>query len=250
MTSEAWDKAETRLMPMGLTGLLVQLADRLDDAANRRALALAARISAADLPGVAEVVPSLGSVFLRLDPLAVERPALLSTLRRFLADPGQTATIPERRWMIPVAFGGSHGPDLDDVAAAMACSPAEAVAELTGQDLRVMALGFAPGLPYMGILPERWDIPRKPGLTPRVPQGGIVVAVRQAILFPADTPTGWWHVGQSGFRGFRPETDEPFPFRPGDTVRLAAVTPDELAALRKDSAGRGGATLQAAARAP
>ena len=239
----ATDDAGPRLLPMGLAGLLVQVSDRLDDAANRRALALAARLRAADLPGIREIAPSLGSVFLRLDPLVADRPALLGRLRRILAEPAAEAAAPARHWTIPVAFGGALGPDLDSVAAAMGCSADAAVAELTGRWLRVMALGFAPGLPYLGILPDRWDLPRKAGLTPRVPQGGVVVAVRQAIIFPADTPTGWWHVGQSGFHGFRPGAAEPFPFRPGDRVRLAAVTSKDLSALCRDDPEGGGARL-------
>ena len=237
-----------RVVPMGLGGILVQLSDRLDDAANRRALALAARIEAevgtGALAGVAEVAPSLGSVFLRLDPLHADRTAITGRIAELLSDRAGQGTAPSRRWTIPVAFGGAGGPDLDAVAAELGCSAQAAVDDLTAQDLRVMAIGFAPGLPYMGILPDRWDIPRKAGLTPNVPAGGIVVAVRQVILFPADTPTGWWHVGQSGLRAFRPGAADPFAFRAGDSVRLRAVARDELQALCAADPDRGGARLE------
>ena len=233
-----------RVMPMGLSGILVQLSDRLDDAANRRALALAARIGTEALAGVEEVAPSLGSVFLRLDPLHADRAAITGRIAELLKDAAGQGTAPSRRWTIPVAFGGTGGPDLDAVAAELGCTAQEAVDDMTAQDLRVMAIGFAPGLPYMGILPERWDIPRKAGLTPNVPAGGIVVAVRQVILFPADTPTGWWHVGQSGLRAFRPGAADPFAFRAGDSVRLRAVEPDALQALREADPEGGGARLE------
>ena len=237
-----------RVVPMGLGGILVQLSDRLDDAANRRALALAARIEAevgaGALAGVEEVAPSLGSVFLRLDPLHADRAAITGRIGALLKDMAGQGTAPSRRWTIPVAFGGAGGPDLDAVAAELGCTAQAAVDDMTAQDLRVMAIGFAPGLPYMGILPDRWDIPRKAGLTPKVPAGGIVVAVRQVILFPADTPTGWWHVGQSGLSAFRPGAADPFAFRAGDSVRLRAVGPDELQALREADPEGGGARLE------
>ena len=237
-----------RVVPMGLGGILVQLSDRLDDAANRRALALAARIEAevgaGALAGVEEVAPSLGSVFLRLDPLHADRAAITGRIAELLKDAAGQGTAPSRRWTIPVAFGGAGGPDLDAVAAELGCTEQEAVDDMTAQDLRVMAIGFAPGLPYMGILPDRWDIPRKAGLTPKVPAGGIVVAVRQVILFPADTPTGWWHVGQSGLSAFRPGAADPFAFRAGDSVRLRAVARDELQALCAADPDRGGARLE------
>ena len=215
-----------RVVPMGLRGILVQLSDRLDDAANRRALALAARIEAevgaGALAGVEEVAPSLGSVFLRIDPLRADRATIIGRIGALLKDMAGQGTAVSRRWTVPVAFGGAGGPDLDAVAAELGCTAQAAVEDLTAQDLRVMAIGFAPGLPYMGILPDRWDIPRKAGLTPKVPAGGIVVAVRQVILFPADTPTGWWHVGQSGLRAFRPGAADPFAFRAGGFLQLTA----------------------------
>lgn len=233
-----------RIMRMGLAGLLVQFADRLDDAANRRALAFRERLLAEALDGVAEIAPSIGGVFLRLDPIRADHAAIEARLAALLKTVAQAdKRAGARRWTIPAAFGADAGPDLGAVAAELGCPADAAVAELAARPLRVMALGFAPGLPYMGILPERWDIPRKAGLTPRAPAGAVVVAVRQAIVFPADTPTGWWHVGQTGFRGFRPEAAEPFLLRPGDEVVLRAVPEAELRALMRDDPEGGGATV-------
>ena len=221
-----------RILRMGLTGLLVQFSDRLDDGANRRALAFGARLAARLPDGVEEIAPSLGGVYLRLEPMKADHAAIEAQLAALLdGELSGHGLAGARRWTVPAVFGSGAGPDLDAVAAAVGIGPAAAVAELVARPLRVMAIGFAPGLPYMGILPERWDIPRNTAMTPRVPAGGVVVAVRQAIIFPADTPTGWWHVGQTGFRGFRPGAAEPFLLRPGDEVRLRPVSEDELRAL-------------------
>lgn len=234
-----------RILRMGLSGVLVQFSDRLDDAANRRALAFGARLAAALPEGVEEVAPSLGGVYLRLDPLRANHAAIEARLKVLIDDEAPGAAASLRRWTVPAVFGGARGPDLDAVASAVGLVAGEAVADLVARPLRVMAIGFAPGLPYMGILPERWNIPRKAGLTPKVPAGGIVVAVRQAIIFPTDTPTGWWHIGQTGFRGFRPGAAEPFLLRPGDELRLRPVVEDELWALVAGDPDSGGATVEA-----
>lgn len=234
-----------RILRMGLSGILVQFSDRLDDGANRRALAFGARLATSLPEGVEEVAPSLGGVYLRLDPLRADHAAIEARLGAMIANetPG-AAVAGARRWTVPAVFGGTSGPDLDAVAAAVDLGAEETVADLVAQSLRVMAIGFAPGLPYMGILPERWEIPRKAGLTPKVPQGGIVVAVRQAIIFPTDTPTGWWHVGQTGFRGFRPGAAEPFLLRPGDELRLRPVAADELRSCIAEDPDGGGASVE------
>lgn len=233
-----------RILRMGLGGMLVQFSDRLDDAANRRALAFRARLLSGLPEGIEEVAPSLGGVYLRLDPMRADHDGIEARLRALL-DAGARghAAGRGRRWTVPAAFGGDAGPDLAAVAKGMGRDPVAAAAGLAGAPLRVMAIGFAPGLPYMGILPEAWDIPRKTGLTPKVPAGGVVVAVRQAIIFPTDTPTGWWHVGQTGFRGFRPGAAEPFLLRPGDEVRFRPVTAQELASLVADDPEGGGVTV-------
>ena len=48
-------------------------------------------------------------------------------------------------------------------------SEAAARRSLSEARVRVTALGFAPGQPYLGELPEAWDIPRQQALTPKVP---------------------------------------------------------------------------------
>ena len=96
--------------------------------------------------------------------------------------------------------------------------------------LRVLALGFAPGQPYLGFLPQHWDIPRQSDVTPHVPQGAVVVAVRQVIPFANAAPTGWRQIGRTAFRCYDPSQDEALPLRPGDEVGFIPVSPKELTA--------------------
>ena len=98
-------------------------------------------------------------------------------------------------------------------------------------------------MPYLGELPPDWDIPRQTQLTGQVPAGGLCVAIRQLVLFPVATPTGWRHIGQTAFRLFRPEADQPFMLRPGDEVLFPPTTPETLATLRDEP--NGGATSEA-----
>ena len=227
------------ILPLGLTGWLVRFADRLDDGANRAALAFRAALEAEAWPGVAETALSLGAVqvlgMAETDPEALrDRLAALLALRDWHAAP----LPPGRRlWTIPVAFGGENGPDLADAAALAGREPDAAIAELCASPLRVLTLGFAPGMPYLGTLPPHWDLPRQGRLTDRVPAGTLAVAVRQLVLFPAALPTGWRQVGRTAFRPFRPEAPVPFPLRPGDEILLRPVPPGRLAELADDADG-------------
>lgn len=229
-----------RIVPVGLDGLLVQFADTLTEPANRAALAFRAALDARPPEGVAETATSLTSAFVRFDPLALDHDVLEARLASLLATRDwYGAALPpgRRRFAIPTVWGTELAPQLDEAAALAGTTPEAAIAELSATPVRVMTLGFAPGQPYLGLLPERWNLPRQTALTPRVPVGALTLAIRQFVLFTVSTPTGWRHVGQTAFQGFRPEAPSPVVLRPGDEVVFPPVSPDRLEALRSDPGG-------------
>lgn len=237
---------EVRILPLGPDGALVRFADRLSEPANRAALAYRAAIEDDGIAGVVETASSLTSVFVRFRPDRVTRAALEARLHDTLTGRDWlSAKLPEGRtlWHIPAVFEGPHAPDLEAVASAIGRDPDDAIAELSGTPLRVLALGFAPGQPYLGFLPDHWNLPRRTEVTPEVPRGAVVVAVRQAIPFANPAPTGWWQIGQTAFRCHDPAADPALPLRPGDEVRFRAVNADAWEGLR--DAPHGGAEREA-----
>ena len=239
---------EPVLRPVGVDGLLVSFADTLTEPANRAALALAASLRAEGWGGVEEVSSTLVSTYIRFDPLHLAHDTLRGKLKALLGTRDwYTASLPDgrRAWTIPTVYGEDAGPQLDDAAAEAGMSPQAAVRSLSEAEVRVQTIGFAPGQPYLGPLGPEWDLPRLEGLTPKVPEGALVQAIRQFVLFAVSAPTGWRHVGQTAIRLFRPEAENPFVLRPGDMVRFAAVTPEEMANIRRqDRDGLGGATAR------
>lgn len=239
-----------RIASVGLTGLLVQFADHLSEPANRAAIAFRAALERESWPGVEETSSSLASAFVRFDPLAINHCAMRAQVTSLLAENDwYAAPLPGGRRLhrIPCVFGGSHGPQFDDAAQAAGLSAEEALASLTAARPRVLTLGYAPGMPYSGQLPPEWNIPRLSALTPTVPQGALVVAIRQLIVFSNATPTGWRHIGQTAFRCFRPESTDPFALRPGDELMFHAITPEGLAMIRLRDPNGGGVLVEAVA---
>ncbi|MGO4909292.1 allophanate hydrolase subunit 1 [Pseudorhodobacter sp. W20_MBD10_FR17] len=245
--SDTFPKIES----VGLSGLLVQFADNLSEPANRAALAFQAAVASERWAGVEETSSSLTSTYLRFDPLRVAHSVLRAQLSNLLASRDWYAAAPpqgRRFWRIPTVFGGDLAPQLAEAAALAGATEAEAIATLSTARTRVLTLGFAPGQPYLGDLPPSWNIPRQSSLTPKVPVGALVVAVRQFVLFANDTPTGWRHVGQTAFRCFRPDADEPFALSAGDEVQFNPVSAEEYRnILTSDTSGNGGAVMEAIA---
>lgn len=238
-----------QIRPVGVTGLLVSFGDTLSDPANRAALAFRAAVEAEGWAEVLETSCTLASCFVRFDPVETDPAPLEARLAALLASRDWTeAPFPEGRrlWRIPCVFGGKLAPQLEEAASAAGMSPDAAIDSLSQARTRVLTLGFAPGQPYLGTLPEAWDLPRQTALTPRVPHGALVLAIRQFVLFATTAPTGWRHVGQTAFTGYRPGTERPFALRAGDEVEFPAVSEEEYArSCQSDPTGLGGATWEA-----
>jgi KipI family sensor histidine kinase inhibitor len=234
-----------RIRSAGTDGLLVSFGDRLSEPANRAALALRAAIDRAGWEGVEETSTSLVSTYLRFDPLGPGAGTLRPQLETLLADRDWSAAdLPEGRrfFRIPTVYGTDRAPQLAEAAELAGMTVEQAIESLSAARVRVTTIGFAPGQPYLGELPEVWDIPRQSALTPTVPMGALVVAIRQLVLFSVTTPTGWRHVGQTALRLFRPESETPFVLRPGDEAQFVPVAPEQLANMDDDPDG--GATSE------
>ena len=101
-----------------------------------------------------DVVPADRSLLLLYDGTddgeRAARRALAGAIERVRAA-GMLATVSTpRHRVIPVAYGGRDGPDLEDTASLAGVSPGELIELHTGRDHTVLFLGFAPGFAYLG----------------------------------------------------------------------------------------------------
>ncbi len=232
------------LRPLGVDGVLVRFARTLTQEANARALSFRDMVQEAGMKGVTEVASSLVSVRIGFDPELTDRHTVTQTIEALIAEHKTPDPQPKRLWRIPAAFGPDHAPQLAEAAALAGLTPAQAVAEIEAATTHVIAIGFAPGQPYLGMLPGHWDIPRQTSLTESLPRGALITAVRQLIIWAADAPTGWRHIGQTAFRVYLPETSQPFAFTPGDAVQFVAVSDAEFKDIKQNPDSNGGATCE------
>ncbi len=228
------DKPGFEILPQGVDGMIVRFAQELDEAANRRALSLAH--DARQFAGVIEVAPGLASTFVRFDPATTTRAAVVEALHR-VAQQGELPVVNGRIWHVPCCFAEPYAPQISEVASLAGITVAQVVAEIAEADLRVLAIGFQPGQPYLGVLPQHWNIPRQSGLTPMVPAGALTVAIRQCVLFAGPSPTGWRMIGRTGFRCFDLGAAQPFALLPGDRLRMVPVGTAEIDGLLGDPMG-------------
>jgi KipI family sensor histidine kinase inhibitor len=207
------------IQPLGDSALLVRFGTSLDDAANRRAIGLAARLTNDAIEGVVEVVPSLVSVLVRYDPVTAvpERIAGEIRLRLDEVSAGTRSDI----HTIGVRFSG---PDIAEVAQALGVSVGAFIARHNGAPLRVLATGFAPGFVYCGFHAEDLVLPRRQTVRPVVPAGAVLFAAGQTAIAATDIPTGWHWIGSTEFRNFDPSREPPTRLIAGDVLQFEAAS--------------------------
>lgn len=201
------------IRPFGDRALLVELEDW------QAAQALAAWLAADPIPGVEATVPGLASVLVELEDATAERlEAVAEALTGRLADV-PAATPSGRVRTVPVVYGGAHGPDLADAAAACGLAADELVAMHAASEVNVLFCGFAPGFPYLGELPEAIRVPRLATPRTRTPAGSVAIAGAMTGIYPADLPGGWRVIARTPLVLFDPRREPPAYLAPGDTVR-------------------------------
>lgn len=258
---EAAQAASYSFSSLGDSAVILSFGQHIDEGTHRKVTALAALLEAQPFSGMIECVPAFASVAVHYHPVQVlnsrnneerghetinetvckqinavaaklhSRPDDTQiTHSSFEAHSSFETHMPietQRTIEIPVCYGGDFGPDLGFVAAHCGLSEEEIIAIHSSGDYLVYMIGFAPGFPYLGGMPERIAAPRH--RTPRtvIPRGSVGIAGGQTGVYPIATPGGWQLIGRTPLELFRPESEYPSLLRAGDKVRFKPITREQ-----------------------
>ncbi len=206
-----------QIVPLSDSSVLLRLGESIAPAINRRVHLLAAALSLHPLPGLRETVPGYASLTLHYDPLALTYAQVCEWLESRLNLVAETASLPSKMVEVPVAY---DGPDLDFVSTYCRLTVDEVIRLHAGTVYTVYMIGFTPGFPYLGILPEALRVPRMETPRPKVPAGSVALAGVQTGIYPVESPGGWRLIGRAPLSLFDPQREPPFLFAPGDEVRF------------------------------
>ena len=211
-----------RIRMAGDSAITVDFGSQIDSDVNARVLSVAAEVRSMRLEGVRDIVPSYSSVTIYIDPLCTAVDRLWGRLEVAVVAP-VSGRGPSREILVPVSYGGSDGPDLDEVAGFANCSTEQVIRLHTSPRYRVYMLGFLPGFPYLGPVDSRIAMPRRQSPRLAVPAGSVGVAGPQTGIYPTVAPGGWRLIGRTLVEVFDSGREPPCLFRPGDFVRFEAV---------------------------
>lgn len=136
----------------------------------------------------------------------------------------ETCTHQGRLVEIPVHYGGEFGEDLHYVARFHHTTPEDIIRRHTTPTYTVFMMGFQPGFPYLGGLPENLHTPRRDVPRTKVPAGAVGIGGSQTGIYPFSSPGGWQLLGRTELALFDLTLSPPVLLSAGDQVRFVAET--------------------------
>ncbi|MDP3197199.1 5-oxoprolinase subunit PxpB [Tabrizicola sp.] len=192
------------------------------------------------LPGVSEVAAAFCSVTVHYDCLQITQSDLADRLTGLLGKVAPTERPEGRSWLLPCCYHPELGLDLASLSEALSLDPDRIVALHQATTFHVYALGFLPGLPFLGDLPPDLARPRRTEPRLRVPAGSVAIANRMCVIYPWNSPGGWHIVGRCPVPLFDITCDVPALLAAGDSIRFKPITREEFRDLDRDLRASGG----------
>jgi len=220
--------SETHFLLMGDRGLLLEFGEEISSETNEKVRRMALAIQTEAIKGIIETVPTYRSLLIIYDPLILSIDDLKKGLEKLEYGLRQTPFPEPKLTRIPVVYGDPYGPDLDFVAQYHRISHNEVIQLHCSKPYFIYMIGFMPGYPYMGELPDALITPRLK--TPRlsVPAGSVAIAQKQTGIYPMESPGGWQIIGRTPVKIFDPRSEPPALLQMGDLVQFYPISEKEF----------------------
>ena len=234
MSEKLYEKARFRVA--GDRGLLVEYGDGIAIQVNRKVRTMAIVVEQKLPDGVVEIIPTYCSLLVIYDPGKTTLQNLTVEMTRLEEHIADIHIPPPKIVEIPVCYGGEFGPDIQFVAESHDLEIEEVVRMHSQPTYPIYMIGFTPGFPFLGGLPQNLHTPRLKTPRIRVPEGSVGIANAQTGIYPVDSPGGWQIIGRTPLKLFLPEKENPFLYQAGDMIHFEPISEDTYHRILKDEA--------------
>ena len=211
----------------GDRGVLVEYGNGISPEINHKVRSMAVVLEQSRLNGIIEIIPTYRSLLIVYEPSETDPVTLEGDLQELETRLSEINIPPPRTVEIPVCYGGDFGPDIQTVAQEHSLTEADVVRFHTEPDYLIYMIGFTPGFPFLGGLPENLHTPRLSTPRTHVPEGSVGIANAQTGIYPIASPGGWQLIGRTPLKLFAPHRDNPFLYQTGDIIRFKPISNDE-----------------------
>jgi len=226
-----------RFYSLGDSAITLDFGNVIDEAVNRKVLALFHSISKMPLTGMVEAVPAYSSLTIYYDVCQLRKtvPATMTVSEWMIGQFEQRLEKQEpendpvsKHIKIPVCYEKDFATDMEEIALVKNISVEEIIRIHTSMPYRVYMLGFLPGFAYMGQVDQKIEMPRRSQPRQRVEAGSVGIAGRQTGVYPLVSPGGWQIIGRTPLKLFEANNNEPVLLMAGDTVQFYSISKHEF----------------------
>lgn len=250
LTEQFTTRPEVTFAIAGVDALLLQFDQQLDPCMPGFLANIRLTILREHGDVVQEVVPSYASLLVYYEPRLVRTYDLQQLLEAVVNDtpwlcslwsadaeaPGNLVEVPV--FYLPDTSTKDAVNDMAAICLHTGLSREDVIAEHSGIDYQVYALGFAPGFAYLGRVTEVLEMPRLANPRQHVPAGSVGIAEQQTAVYPQASPGGWNILGVSPFQWFNPNLEPMTPVQVGDRIRFKPISEAEYKTLLAEQGGQ------------
>jgi inhibitor of KinA len=214
-------------LPMGEQVVIVQFEHVLSVEVNQRVQSFANVIKNHQISGVNQLIPAFNSLAICYDPMVIDYNNLVNILRSLEGSVTEETKTNSSVIHVPVAYGGTYGPDLEDVARQTDLTTEEVIKIHHSNPYLVYMVGFIAGFPYCGDIDDRLVLPRRSSPRLKVVKGSVCIANKQTGMYTMTSPGGWHLIGWTPVQTFNPYHDPPSMLKGGDFIQFLPISAQE-----------------------
>jgi KipI family sensor histidine kinase inhibitor len=223
-----------KILTAGDSSILIQFGNSIDPQINGKIAATVQLMREQHIEGVVDIIPAFCSLLINYDPRVISYDRMKTRMEQILSMEIAAGTRKKKVYQIPVCYGGSFGPDLDNIAEHAGLTPQEVIDIHTSTDYLIYMLGFLPGFTYLGGLDERIHTPRLANPRIRIPAGSVGIGGSQTGIYPMDSPGGWQLMGMTPVKTYDPNREVPILVEAGDYIRFVPVDEAEYERIKAE----------------
>lgn len=225
MTTRIGENAVAISVSMERTSSCVRVIRSLYDILRRRTI-----------PGILSIRPGLDTIILQFKD-GYSGDELISEFQAM--DPGQWMQSdelePEAVVRIPVCYEIECAMDLEDICNRTGLSADDVIRYHTSVIYEVWMLGFMPGFPYLGELPECLQIGRKKNPVQNIPAGSVAIAEEYSGIYPFLSPGGWHVIGRTPLKTVNYKLNQPWRLDYGMRVQFYPISSIDFNQMRENN---------------
>ncbi|MBC7850517.1 MAG: 5-oxoprolinase subunit PxpB [Chitinophagaceae bacterium] len=237
------DELQPAIKLLGESAIVVEFGNLISERSNTRAISLCRRLKQQPFHGIIDLVLAYHSVTVLYDPFAIKNQWMLETpvykwvkdqISLRLAEDSEPRSMVGKRHRIPVCYDECFATDLKSLSLELQIDSDHLTTMHCSKIYHVYMIGFQPGFPYLGDLPEKLHCSRKQD--PIIVEAGSVgIAGAQTGIYPFKSPGGWNIIGRTPVSMFNNNALEPVHMNAGDEVEFFRISEPDFKSWKEEA---------------